>query len=44
MKNNDNDLASSCFEYLSNNVNSIMGNKIAYFRKKYRVQHDLEFE
>ena len=27
MKNNDNDLVSSCFEYVSNNVNSIYGNK-----------------
>ena len=32
MKNNDNDLVSSCFEYVSNNENSILGNKIAYFR------------
>ena len=23
-----------------NNANSIMGNKIAYFREKYRIQHD----
>ena len=35
MKNNDNDLVSSCFEYVSNNVN-----KIAYFREKYRIQHE----
>ena len=40
MKNNDNDLISSCFEYVSNNANSILGNKIAYFREKYRIQHD----
>ena len=40
MKNNDNDLVSSCFEYVSNNANSILGNKIAYFREKYRIQHD----
>ena len=40
MKNNDNDLVSSCFEYVSNNVNSILGKKIAYFREKYRIQHD----
>ena len=40
MKNNDNDLVSSCFEYVSNNANSIFGNKIAYFREKYRTQHD----
>ena len=38
--NNDNDLVSSCFEYVSNNANSILGNKIAYFREKYRIQHD----
>ena len=40
MKNNDNDLVCSCFEYVSNNANSILGNKIAYFREKYRIQHD----
>ena len=40
MKNIDNDLVSSCFEYVSNNANSILGNKIAYFREKYRIQHD----
>ena len=40
MKNNDNDLVSSCFEYVSNNANYILGNKIAYFREKYRIQHD----
>ena len=40
MKNNDNDLVSSCFEYVSNNANSILRNKIAYFREKYRIQHD----
>ena len=40
MKNNDNDLVSSCFEYVSNNANSILGNKIAYFREKYRIQRD----
>ena len=40
MKNNDNDLVSSCFKYVSNNANSILGNKIAYFREKYRIQHD----
>ena len=28
MKNNDKDLVSSCFEYMSNNANSILGNKI----------------
>ena len=36
MKNND--LVS--FEYVSNIANSILGNKIAYFREKYRIQHD----
>ena len=40
MKNNDNDLVSSCFEYVSNNANYILGNKITYFREKYRIQHD----
>ena len=40
MKNNDDELGSSCFEYVSNNINSILGNKIAYFREKYRIQHD----
>ena len=30
----------SCFEYVSNNANSISGNKIAYFREKFRIQHD----
>ena len=40
MKNNDNHLVSSCFEYVSNNANSILGNKIAYFREKYMIQHD----
>ena len=40
MKNNDNDLVSSCFEYVSNNANSILGNKIAYFRENYRIQYD----
>ena len=25
---------------MSNNANSILGNKIAYFREKYRIQHD----
>ena len=44
MKNNDNDLVSSCFEYESNNAYSILGNKIAYFREKYRIQHDFKFE
>ena len=41
MKNTDNDLISSCFEYVSNNANAILGNTIAYFSKKYRIQHDL---
>ena len=41
MKNNDYDLVSSCFEYVSNNENYILVNKIAYFREKYRIQHDL---
>ena len=40
MKNIDNDLVSSYFEYVSNNASSILGNKIAYFREKYRIQHD----
>ena len=40
MKHNHNDLISSCFEYVSNNANSILGNKMAYFRGKYRIQHD----
>ena len=40
MKNNDNDLVSSCFEYVSNNANSMLENKIGYFREKYRIQHD----
>ena len=40
MKNIENNLVSSCFEYVSNNANSILGNKIAYFREKYRIQHD----
>ena len=40
MKNNENDVVSSCFEYVSNNANSILGNKIPYFREKYRIQHD----
>ena len=40
MKNIDNKLVSSCFEYVSNNANSSMGIKIAYFREKYRIQHD----
>ena len=40
MKNNDNELVSSCFEYVSNNANSIFGNKLAYFREKYRIQRD----
>ena len=25
---------------MSNNVNYILGNKIAYFREKHRIQHD----
>ena len=37
MKNIDNNLVSSCFEYVSNNENSILGNKIAYFSEKYRI-------
>ena len=41
MKNIDNDLVGSCFEYVSNNANSISGNKIAYFREKYRIQHSI---
>ena len=40
MKNTDKDLVSSCFEYVSNNANSIMGNKIAYFIETYRIHHD----
>ena len=40
MKNNDNDLVISCIEYVYNNVNSICGNKIAYFRENYSIQHD----
>ena len=40
MKNNDNDLVSSCFEYVANNANSILGNKIAYFRGEKRIQHN----
>ena len=30
---------SSCFEYVSNNANSILENKIAYFRE-YVIPHD----
>ena len=30
MKNNDNNLVSSCFEYVSYNANSILENKITY--------------
>ena len=37
MKNNDNDLVSLYFEYVSNNANSILGNKIAYVREKYFI-------
>ena len=33
-------MISSCFEYVSNNANSILGNKIAYFCENYRIQHD----
>ena len=33
MRNNDNDLVSSCFEYVSNNANSILGNKMADYEK-----------
>ena len=33
MKNNNNDLVSSCFEYVTNNANSILGNKLAYFKE-----------
>ena len=33
-------MISSWFEYVSNNANSIFGNKIAYFREQYRIQHD----
>ena len=40
MKNNDNDLVSSCFEYVSNNTNSSLENTISYSRVKYRIQHD----
>ena len=40
MKNNDNDLVSSCIEYVSNNANSICENKIGYFRENYSIQHD----
>ena len=43
MKNSDNDLVSSCFEYASNNANSIIGNKITYFIEKYRIQHDFSY-
>ena len=39
MKNNDNHLVSLCSEYVSNE-NSILGDKIAYLREKYRIQHD----
>ena len=28
------------FEYVSNNGNSIIGNKITYFREKYNIHHD----
>ena len=40
MKNNDNDLVSLCFEYVSNNANSIYRNKIAYFRETFGIKHD----
>ena len=40
MKNNDNDLVSSCIEYVSNNANSICENKIGYFRENYSIQYD----
>ena len=40
MKNNDNHLVRSCFEYVSNNAKSILGNKIEYFREKNRIQYD----
>ena len=34
MKNNDNDLVSSCLEYVSNNAYSILGNKNSIFQRK----------
>ena len=40
MKNIDNDLVSSCVEYVFDNANYILGNKIVYFREKYRIQHE----
>ena len=40
MKTNLNDLVSSCFEYVSNNANSIFRNKMAYLKEKYRIQHN----
>ena len=33
-------MVSSCFDYVSNNANSILGNKITYSPQKYRIQHD----
>ena len=27
------------FKYMSDNANSILGNKIAYFREKYMIEH-----
>ena len=33
----DNVLVRSCFSLISNNSNSILGNKLAYFRDRYEI-------
>ena len=40
MENTDSDLVSSCFEYVSNNANFVMGNKISHFRENNKIHHD----
>ena len=37
MKISDNKLAQSCFSFACSDANSIIGNKIAYFRSKYNI-------
>ena len=37
MKISDNKLAQSCFSFACSDANSIIGNKIAYFRSEYNI-------
>ena len=44
MKISDNKLAQSCFSFACSDANSIIGNKIAYFRSEYNISVKHNFQ